>query len=380
VALTFVNSGSDADGIRFMHYVSGYFSDIGKELAPVRNFKVLEAFKSLQSRKLAGVVETSGLLAAMALADLSGVFPFSLTHLQPHPFWLPVILAASIYGRSVGYIIAALAALIDSALDWPDLARHSDFYDFLIAISSNAVMWLGAATVLGAFRENHLERLRETKDAHDQRAAEAQILSDRCRSLIREVAKLENRIAASGGSAVGKTLELFERLVKMPAAQAFEGYRQALHLLIGADGVELYVPSQDGWLNALPGKGDEAGPALDPAMTRICGTVGAGNRVYSCVRELDREVLTGRAALAAPIRSSEGELLGVVLVREADPACLSRAGEVAIALGNFILGARHFEYDLPALEDAAAFQTPRQLQSSAPRITSGASLNAQVGQ
>lgn len=378
--MTFVNPGRDADGISFKHYMSGYFSDIGKELAPVRNFRVLEAFKKMQSRKLAGVVEPAALLAVMALADLMGIFPIRVSQIQPHPFWLPVILAASIYGRSVGYIIVGLAVLTDSALDWPDVATHPDFYDFLIAISSNAVMWLGAAIFLGAIREKHLERLRETQEAHDQRASEAQILSERCRSLIREVAKLENRIAASGGSSIGKTLDLFERLVKLPPEQVFEGYRQALRLLIGADGVELHIPVENGWMNALPAERDEGNQALDSTTSRICGIVGAGNRVYSCVRELDREVLTGCVAMAAPIRSGEGYLLGVVLVRQADPACLSRAGEVAIALGNFILGARHLENELPSLGDAIAFNRRRQLQNSAPRIARGNEVNTQVRQ
>ena len=378
--MTFVNLGRDADGINFIQYVSGYISDMRKELAPVRNFRILEGFKNLQSRKLAGVAETAALLAVIALADLLGIFPYSVTQIQPHPFWLPVILAASSYGRSVGYIIAVLAALIDAALEWPDLAKHSDFYDFLIANSTNAIMWLGAAAVLGAFRENHLERLRETEEAHEQRTSEAQILSERCRSLIREVAKLENRIAASGGSAVGKTLDLFERLMKLPPPQAFDGYRQALHLLIGADGVELHIPVEDGWMNALPSESAGESYALDSTTSKICGIVGAGNRVYSCVRDLDREVLTGRAALAAPIRSSDGELLGVVLVREADPACLSRAGEVAILLGNFILGARHFDFDLPALGSGADFHLRRQHLTSRLGITDGKSANAQVSQ
>ena len=346
----------------------------------MRNFRIMEGWKNLQSRKLAGVAETAALLAIIALADLLGVFPYKVTQIQPHPFWIPVILAASSYGRSVGYVIAVLAALIDAALEWPDLARHSDFYDFLIANSTNAIMWLGAAAILGALRENHLARLRETEEAHEQRSSEAQILSERCRSLIREVAKLENRIAASGGSAVGKTLDLFERLMKLPPQQAFDGYRQTLYLLIGADGVELHVPVEDGWMNALPSESAEDSCALDPTTSRICGIVGAGNRVYSCVRELDREVLTGRAALAAPIRSADGELLGVVLVREADPACLSRAGEVAILLGNFILGARHSDYDLPALGSGADFHLRRQRLTASPGITGGKSPNAQVSQ
>ena len=128
----------------------------------------------------------------------------------------------------------------------------------------------------------------------------------------------------------------------------------------------------------MPGEWDDGSLAFDPAISRICGIVGAGNKVYSCARELDLEVLTGRAALAAPIRSGDGELLGVLLVGAADPACLIRAGEVAITLGNFILGARHLEHELPALENAAASRRLRQPQNSMPRIAGANVVNAQV--
>lgn len=340
-------------------------------------FKIPESFKKLQNRRLAGVAETSALLIIVTLADASGFFPVRLAEIQPHPFWVPVILAASIYGRLTGYLIASLAVLAGAALDWPDLTKHEDFYDFLIANSSNAIMWLGAATVLGSFRENHLNKLREVQEAHDHRASEAQILSERCRSLIREVGKLENRIAASGGSAVGKTLDLFERLLKLPPHQTFDGYRQALHHLIGADGIELHVPSRHGWVTAMPNTGADADMPADSATSRICATVAAGDRVYNCIRDSDQDLLSGRASLAAPIRAGNGDLLGVVIVREVDPACLSRAGEVAIAIGNFILGARHFEFGPLACDEASAANVTIQLRHSTPRIAGGSATNAQ---
>jgi hypothetical protein len=166
--------------------------------------------------------------------------------------------------------------------------------------------------------------------------------------------------------------------LKLPPAQALEAYRQALHLLIGAEGVEIHVPVENGWVNVLQGEKEDGSRALDPTVSKICSTVGMGNRVYSCVRDLDREVLAGRVALAAPIRAADGRLLGVVLIYQADPACLSRAGEVAISLGNFILGARHSEYDLPLLGADAAFQLRRPRLDASPRIADGSAARAQV--
>ena len=100
--------------------------------------------------------------------------------------------------------------------------------------------------------------------------------------------------------------------------------------------------------------------------------------MYNCARDLDLQLLNGRAALAAPIRANDGELLGVVLIREADPACLSHAGESALLLGNFILGARFLEPGLPALGSEAAFKS-FQRQSSKLITASGEAANAQAG-
>ena len=205
-----------------------------------------------RGRLSSGLAEAAAVLGVISLADASGMLPVELTQMQPHPFWIPVLLGACIYGRAVGYVIAFASVLADLALNWPEMARHSDFYDFLTASSANAAMWLGAALVLGSIREGHLKRLAETAELGAQHATEAKMLADRCSLLIREVSSLENKIAAAGAPVAGKALDLFEQLMRAPVEKVLDSYAQALNQLIGAKGFVFYAFADSRWSQAYP--------------------------------------------------------------------------------------------------------------------------------
>ena len=301
-----------------------------------------------------GTLETTALLFAMAFVDYAHWLPFRLTQLQPHPFWIPVVLAASCYGRPAGYFVAICATV----LDWSQFADHPDFYDFLVASSKNAILWLAAAAVLGRFRERQVERRREAEEARDQRTEEARILADRCRALARETADLERRIASSGASGAGSVLEVFQKVLRLPGALTIDGYKQALYLLIGARQIRVYVPDGPDWV-ALPGSEEIAIKAV-PGV--VCNAVASSANVLSCLRPADAELLNGYGAMAACVRGKDGRSVGVVFIGEVDPACITSAGEAAISLGSFILGSRYLETELPVLEDSRAQQPKVQLK------------------
>ena len=357
-------------------------------MAVLQALKNWSAFRHSAARQWAGVFEALLLLAFIGVADISELLPVRIAQLQPHPFWIPVILASCLYGRMVGYVIAVAAAMADAALVWPEAAGHSDFYGFLSARSVNAVLWLGAAVLLGSFRDEQAQRLREAEEALGQRASEAHVLADRCRSLILEVSKLENSVAASSGGKAGKALDVFGRMLALPAERAFDGYKQALRALIGAKGFDLLLPGGHNWPGASrlndtwDGRESDRqspdGQIFEKAVSNICGSVAASGRIFNCVRDSDREVLAGIAALAAPVYSSNGDLLAIVLVREADPSCLGQSAEAAISLANFVLGARFLEYELSASGDAARFGGAPQFLKSGQVAETGEILNALV--
>ena len=307
---------------------------------------VSRLYRQLSRHAWFGTLEAIVLLVAMAYVEHAHWLPFSLVQLQPHPFWMPVVLAASCYGRSAGYLVVAGATLLDGALNWSEFAVQPDFYDLLVANSKNAVLWLAAAALLGRFHERQAQRRSEAESARDHRAEEARILAERCQTLAREAANLERRIASSGASAAGSVLEVFQKLLRLSGPRSVESYKHALHLLIGAKDIHVYVPTETGWM-ALPGQ-EEAPSEAVPA--EVCDAVASSDKVLSCLRPTEAKLLYGYAAMAACLRDKAGKPIGVVFIREIDPACLTSAGEAAVSLGNFILGYRYLEEELPLLE------------------------------
>jgi hypothetical protein len=311
--------------------------------------KIAEGHRRLSRWTWFGTMEASALLFGIAYLDYAHVLPANLFQMQPHPFWIPVVLASTCYGRSSAYFVAICATALDGALNWSAFAAHPDVYDFLITNSKNAILWLAAAAILGRFRERQLERLKASEDVRDQRTDEARILAERCRALAREAATLERRIASSGSSAAGSVLEIFQKVLRLPGARSVDGYKQALHLLIGAKDIEIYVPVETGWM-ALSGSNQSLTKAIPPELR---DALESSDGVLSCMRPADAKFLDGHAAMAACIRSKSGQRLAIVLIGEVDPACMTTAGEAAISLGNFILGSRYLENEVSLLETQA---------------------------
>lgn len=296
-----------------------------------------------------GATEASLLLGVLALADHSGWFPVRLSEIQPHPFWVPVLLAASCYGRAAGFFVAGCAIVLDGFLNWSSFANHSDFYDFLTTNSANAVLWLLAAAVLGRFRERQVERYSQVELELGQRTEEARTLAERCRALARATSDLERRVAASGASAAGSVLELFHNVMQLSGPRSLDGYKKSLNLLVGAENIDVYVHGEIGWTR-LSGQDDAGAPDIPP---EVCEAVAASEGVLTCLRQADAEVLGGHAAMASAIRGEDGRLLGVAFIGELDPGCMTGAGDAAFMLSNFILANRYLEPHLPLLERPA---------------------------
>ena len=309
--------------------------------------------KSVRAKAWFGIAEIMTFLVAMVVVDYFDVLPVRLLEIAPHPFWIPVILGASFYGRAVGYTMAIAASIFDAALGWPNFTSSVDVYDYLTTNAVNPALWLSAAAVLGRFREKHLDRLRDVEQASEKKAAEALTLAQRCQALGREVNSLEHRIAVTGASAASATLQVLDRALVGPAEDAYHAVSDALHRLIGATGMDLYLPNESGWF-ILSSDESAVSLAADASTRQLCDSVVSSDRILSCARVPDCEILAGHAALASPIRANDGKLLAVVLIREVDPACLTNAGEAALSVANFILGARYLQPELLAIESGYA--------------------------
>ncbi|MBM4343990.1 MAG: bZIP transcription factor [Deltaproteobacteria bacterium] len=90
--------------------------------------------------------------------------------IDPHPFWLFVLVVAAFYGTSAGVFAAVLGTLLAFLGNLPQRNPLDNESVYLLAVIGKPALWLGSAVVIGEIRTRR-ERVCE---GHRQRAEELQ--------------------------------------------------------------------------------------------------------------------------------------------------------------------------------------------------------------
>jgi hypothetical protein len=169
------------------------------------------SIKPLPSRllglRIAAIAEAFAMLVALTIADHFMFGGGSFWYMNPHPFWIPVVLIAVQYGTNEGLVTAALASLFLLAGQVPASDGLSE-NEALYAMAINPVLWVATAWIVGELR-GHQVRERE--------------------SLIREAVEARQRedLIAESYQFVRNRKEALEQQVAGQLTSAIEAYRAA---------------------------------------------------------------------------------------------------------------------------------------------------------
>lgn len=157
------------------------------------------------------VPETLGLLLAVVL--VRGVLDASLPGASGphHAFWIPVLLMAAQYGIMGGLFAACSTSLLVLATELPGQSAAQDFYDYAAFAAAQPCAWFTAALVLGGLRTLHLHNQARVEDRLEETRAAAEELAERLVGSAREMALLEQRIAADTAT-TAVLLDAFARI------------------------------------------------------------------------------------------------------------------------------------------------------------------------
>jgi polysaccharide biosynthesis protein PelD len=276
---------------------------------------------------LSWIFELFILYALLLFIDAAMPGSTRLAWINPHPFWIPVLLLSVQYGIGGGLAAALSAIAINWMINWPQQAGGEDLYDYWLRVWREPILWLAAAIILGALRAQHMYKLAVLVERLADADLQRQSIASLCNTLKAHCEALERRIACAQDRTIEAGLVAFAAL-RTAKIEALPGaLAAALDMLIGPAGYCVLV-RRDGRLVAAPelcqtAADGSAVPAIDGLNANLEAHLLQGTRVLSILRQADVETLGGAALLAVPIRSPESErVLGALLIQTMDASHL----------------------------------------------------------
>ncbi|PZP83994.1 MAG: hypothetical protein DI582_09865 [Azospirillum brasilense] len=262
--------------------------------------------------RTSAIIETVLMLIAFVVVDAIFFDGTRYWDVNPHPFWVVVILIAAQYGTAEGIFAAAASSLFLLIGNIPPAPEGVDHYDHLYEIAINPILWFVVGWGLGELRQRHIrERNQMRKDLEDSQQRE-ELISDSYKFVKNRKESLEVQVSGQLTSSIeayraAKAVETLdpksvmqgvERLVKsVMSPQKFSLYifhdsklsATILHGWHPADGyaqeIDSYSPLYQAIVGqqdtlvianedheaALDGQGVLAGPIIDPDTKRVVG-------------------------------------------------------------------------------------------------------------
>lgn len=279
-----------------------------------------------------GFVEITLTFAVLAALELMIPGSRSLAQINPHPFWVPVILFATQYGTGGGLMAAALAIGVDALGGLP--VRHStdDFYSYALKVWSEPALWLCAATLLGELagrREHQRQTLaRQLTTASEQLAA----IGRYCEELQRGQQALERAMAVARDKSYGAGVSALLDLHTAPIESLGRRLKTTIELLVGPVKFRIYALADQSLIELRCDEGGQLVPV--PASTApdwaLFNNLKKERRVLSAARPGDARLLAD-TVLAVPIADADAKSIkGMLCIDVIDPMLLTPTTEAAL--------------------------------------------------
>ena len=241
-------------------------------------------------------------------------------HVQPHPFWIVVLLVSAQYGVYEGLVAALLASAALVLPSVPGLQFGEDYFDHWFKIGLNPAMWLGAALVIGELRSAADRRSAQLELRLSNAERRERYLADAAERLALANRALENRVAGQLQT-VAKLYEAAKSVERLGPGDVLLGIcglvqaglnpqKFSVYLL---NGNSLEAVINEGWTDT-----DDFRRVYDSASPLFQAILVHERRLNAALPQ-DALILEEQALLAGPIKAAEtGQVVGMLKIEAMD--------------------------------------------------------------
>jgi len=264
------------------------------------------------------ILEIILFLAAFLLADQFFFESDRFINIEPHPFWIIVVLISVQYGAVAGLLCASACSagfLVDNI---PDRPFDQDRNEWIMSVIKLPFLWFLSAVVIGEVSARRLTEREELQDEIQGLNERESTLLETLENLGKSKDRLEVLIAGQWNT-VQKTLVAARDIESLTPELLLESSMVLIDSLLGPDQFSIYI-FEDNTLTYAYGKGwgnsseyADKFSVEDPLFTAIIGE----RRTLSISRPQDEPLLERQGVLAGPIIDHEtGEIIGMLKVEK----------------------------------------------------------------
>jgi hypothetical protein len=276
--------------------------------------------RTILGLRLSAIFETLGMLAFLLLMDRTLGAGDQFFAVQPHPFWIVVLLISAQYGVFEGLMAAVLASLALVLPSVPQFGFEDDLFSYALKLGLNPAMWLGAALVVGELRSAADRRAEELAAQLKQAERREQFLAAAAERLAMANRALEDRVAGQLRT-VANLYEAAKAVDQLGPGDVILGIAGLLRAGLNPQRFSVYLLNgtmleavfNEGWTDDAPYR-----RVYDPS-TALYQDVIVGSRRLCAANAADALALEDQALLAGPIKSAEtGQVVGMVKIEAMD--------------------------------------------------------------
>jgi len=245
--------------------------------------------------------------------------------IEPHPFWVMVLLVSAQYGTRMGVVSAVAAGVMFVFGNMPEQTLEQNMHEWFFSVFKLPMLWLIASVIIGEISVRRIsmrQRLREQLAEHVQR--EANLLESFNKvNLLKE--KLEVRIAGQSRT-VRKALKTARDMENLEPMQTLEKAQALVENMLEPEKFSIYIlkdkqlelvfeqgwSESDGFLRKFDDK------------SQLYTSIISDWKILNVANVADESILGEQGVLAGPlILPRSGEVFGMLKIEKHDFSQLS---------------------------------------------------------
>lgn len=281
-------------------------------------YQPLEEKSTVMGLRASALFETVAFLLVMLVCNYFFGAGDRFWGVEPHPFWVIVVLIAVQYGTSEGVMAAVLASVALLFGNTPEQQLNQDMYAYLYEILHLPVLWLIGGVVVGELRQRHVrEREYLQKELAEARKRE-EVIAESYHKVKTLKERLELKIASQLRASVN-TYRAARAIEKTHPSDVLQGVQELVRSVMQPEKFSVYLLGNDGLTSTVTygwQEGDNFPQHYSPTDSLYKEVV--GNQHVLCIANRDHErILKDQGVLAGALVDNEtGEINGMLKIEK----------------------------------------------------------------